>query len=60
VAEHEKVAQDYQMNPASHLQMKYPDPLEYCRTLVRIYGAEAKLYTALAEHHDKMANDTEE
>src|SRR6266542_948829 len=50
VEEHEQMARDYEKNPASHLQMKYPDPLEYCRTLVRIYGDEAKQYTFLAEY----------
>jgi hypothetical protein len=44
------MARDYEKNPASHLHMKYPDPLEYCRTLVRIYGDETKQYTSLAEY----------
>lgn len=57
VTDHEKMAEDYKKNPATHLHMKYPDPLEYCRTLVRIYGDEAKQYTALAEYHEKMAKD---
>jgi hypothetical protein len=57
VAEHEQMARDYEKNPANHLHMKYPDPLEYCRTLVRIYGDEAKQYTALAEYHEQMAKE---
>jgi len=51
------MARDYEKNPASHLHMKYPDPLEYCRTLVRIYGDENKEYTSLAEYHEKIAKD---
>lgn len=55
VAEHEKMALEYEKNPASHMRMKSPEPLDYCRTLVRIYGDEAKEYTALADYHEKMA-----
>lgn len=55
VAEHEKMALEYEKNPASHMRMKSPEPLDYCRTLVRIYGDEARQYAALAAYHEKMA-----
>ncbi len=50
------MARDYEKNPASHLHMKYPDPLEYCRTLVRIYGDETKQYTSLAEGNARRSH----
>jgi hypothetical protein len=61
VAEHEQMLTGYRENPfssyaAHRTAMKTGStPEVYCDNLIRIYGEEAKQYTALAEYHQKLA-----
>lgn len=54
-AEHEEMIRRYRENPLSHRFTKVPSPEDHCRTLIRIFGDEARQDAALAEYHEKMA-----
>ena len=55
--EHEEMLRRYHENPLSHRFTKSPSPDDHCRALIRIFGDEAQQDAALAEYHEKMAND---
>lgn len=58
VAEHKKMLAAYRENPLSHKPMKWPTPDGYCENLIRIYGEEAKQFTALAQYHERVAKES--
>ena len=56
-AEHEEMLRRHQENPLSHRLTKWPSPEYHCRTLIRIFGDEARKDATLAEYQEKIADD---
>lgn len=57
VAEHEQMLQRYHENPLSHRFTKTPSPDDHCRTMIRLFGDKARHFSALAQYHERLAED---
>ena len=59
-AEYEEMLRGYHENPLSHRLNKCPSLEYHCRTLIRIFGDEARKDATLAEYQDKDSERSDE